>query len=268
MKLTMLSWNIMGRGIVNNRAYKKIGEFIAKQDPDIFCAQEVPLSQSKADFLFGNTSYQHYTPASYHHDDDQNTNLVFSKHPITYATEKIIGGKDNRIINILGFTGPSFISKCEITTVEKKLRVYNCHLQLVGVGIKERLDLIQQVYDDAQDFDGPVIITGDMNTTVPKRGFGRWFIKRFHKVPPSSLVINNEYYAKDERHIFAELAQKNGFSTTTDISRTTWVLPIVPVPLFGLKLDWMLVKNIESITANIGPVMGSDHRPIIAELVV
>ena len=147
----------------------------------------------------------------------------------------------------------------------QKLRLYNCHLQIFKVGMFERQEQIKTVYRHANNYQGSVVVCGDMNTTLPKKGLGRLLTQLVHKELRGSIAKDNEVSIKDERFAFAKIGEVFNFRDLLPINQPSWGLPFLHWEVFKLKLDWFLVRDINNAKAIFGDYY-SDHRPISATI--
>lgn len=163
---------------------------------------------------------------------------------------------------------PSECQWVEYKVNNTRLRIYNCQLQIRGIGIKERLAILEKIMTHSKSLKYPVVVCGDMNTTITKSGIGRKFIQFIHNEPSTSMY---DEYLKcmdcDERVYFSKAAAKYGFQDVVPLNTTTWALPYTSLELFDLKLDWFFVKNIQYQRYELGPYI-TDHRPIITKLIL
>lgn len=149
----------------------------------------------------------------------------------------------------------------------QKVRVYNCHLMVVGQGMLERKTILLDIIRHSSKFDGPVIICGDMNTSVPGIKYQRklaQFWLRF-SIPDEKEI--GDYTNKNEKYLFYDTAVSRGFREITDLAKNTWRMPLINKELFNLKLDWMLYKGFTKKAYRLGEYIG-DHRAIIGEYTV
>jgi endonuclease/exonuclease/phosphatase family metal-dependent hydrolase len=137
-------------------------------------------------------------------------------------------------------------------------------LEIVGVGPKQRIDQLNFILEEAKQHDGPVIVCGDMNTTIPSAGLGRKIVQLFHKVISDNLIADENYHHQDERHSFLLAAQQAGFKESIDIRKSTWCIMPLRWEIFSLKLDWFLVRNIKKPEVSLGKYI-SDHRSVLAK---
>ena len=119
---------------------------------------------------------------------------------------------------------------------------------------------------DAQNHDGPVIICGDMNVTIPPIGWKRTVAMLWHQEPRNEMYINGELIKQDERELFHAQAQKGGFTETFNIRTATWSpFKTKHFEPGELKLDWFLTKNMTVTKSSLSDYI-SDHRSMNVEI--
>lgn len=251
MSFSILNWNIEGSKYYTRTSLKKISPNLEKSTADIFCLQEAQEIREKIS-TFGNIEKLNRV----FQENINDRNVILSRFPVKSSGElafpESISGSLERAV------------WADIEIEDKTVRIYNCHLEIVGVGPKQRAEQLKHVLSDAKKHIGPVIVCGDMNTTVPAAGFRRKFIQWFHKVASEDIILNEEYIHKDERHSFIKIAEQEGFIEATDISKATWCVMPLRWEIFKLKLDWFFVRDIEKPKISMGKYI-SDHRSIFAE---
>jgi len=263
---SVLTWNVQGVKNYTQTDFEDVAPLIDKTSADILCLQEMPHAKSKINMLKNIYSYDICIPkvnSNYVHADLQskkhNYNIILSKFPII-RTGEIEFPKMKKIIleNILW---------ADINIRGSIVRVYNCHLAIIGVGIAERVRQLRQVLNHAKKCKTPTIMCGDMNTATPETGMRRKVIKWLHDVPDDSMVIDGKIYDKDERFLFSSLAKHHGFRDALRINVSTWALPHTSFQMFNLKLDWFLIREIHSLKVRYGKYV-SDHKPILVTCVL
>jgi len=217
---------------------------------DIFCFQEAgevkkALSQFSQLHNFSRVDAQ-----------ANNNNLILSRFPVLQSGE----------ITFPNY-GKARFENClwvDLKTGDKKIRIYNCHFGIIGVGPRQRAEQLEIVVKHALAANCPVIICGDLNTTIPNTGMKRTLTRIFHREPLTSMVIEDKAFDSDERYPFAALAEKWGFKEAADLSQSTWcVIPFgFAFEIFKLKLDWFLTHGLQVKTVSLGSYI-SDHRSIL-----
>ncbi len=259
----MLSWNIQGkRNFTGYTPFSKIRPHLLNASADIFALQEM----CDAEELLKNTvefkQYQLFIPKLNKCRDGgafgYNHNIILSKQPIIRSYELVFPTWNKKV----------FLENCSVSEIqvqEKILRIYNCHLGIFKVGITTRLKQLEYVLSDAINHNGPIIICGDMNVTIPKNYWKRKIIRAWHQEPKKEMIINGEFFMGDERELFNQKLNEFGFKEVGDLYTSTWS----PVKsdlweMFGLKLDWFATKNM-NVTGHKVDSYVSDHKSIEVE---
>lgn len=272
---SVLSWNIMGKTwhiidktffseLSRKKIHKQIIKFIDLNNPDIICLQEAPQ------YLPHNLD-EYLQKVGYHWTGDRsgkksNFNIIASKFPFINSGEVILENADNVTSKRMS-TSLSVCLWVDCSIGESLMRIYNCQFRIRGTGIDERISFLKDILKHAESINHPVVICGDMNTTIPKQGFARKIVELVHNEPDSSMYSDGEYHPHDERFIFNSVAEKFGFREVSDLNRATWALPYTSWELFKLKLDWFFIKKVECKKYFLGQYI-TDHRPIFAELLM
>lgn len=252
MNFSVLNWNIQGTKHYTNTNFNKIAPALKKIKADIFCLQEaqelIKLIKNIDELKLFNFVFS---------DENKNgADVILSRFPILSAGKLelplLVNGNIYKIL------------WANIKIADDVLKIYNCHLEIIGIGPRERADQLTYILKDAKKHRGPVIVCGDFNTTIPASGFARKIVQWFHQEKNSSLLLDSNYINKDERHFFLSVAKKEGFNEATDISKSTWCISPLKWELFNLKLDWFLSRDIKILKINLGNYI-SDHRAIFAE---
>jgi endonuclease/exonuclease/phosphatase (EEP) superfamily protein YafD len=116
------------------------------------------------------------------------------------------------------------------------MRVINLHLDS-RINRGQRLRQLRPVLESASSFEGPTIIGGDFNTANVL-----WI---GHLIPLP--------YLRSQEPAVRETLQSHGFSTPFEnTGRTFSYLP--------LKLDWIFLRQLQSLDAGVEPIPFSDHR--------
>jgi len=259
-RFSVLSWNVQGIRTYARTDFQKAIPGIDNSEADIICLQEVPFAFEKIKLLKKKNKYcsviskynrnpcEDTSPLRYNH------NVILTKYPMLQSGEIIFSSKIKSILFENAIWSDIKINK-------QKIRVYNCHFRISGVGIKERIWQLRQVIMHASAWKHPVIICGDMNTTIPQEGLSRKVVQLVHSNPGESIKLNGAYFRKDERFAFNAEAKRHGFNELLSLDKATWALPGTSWEIFGLKLDWFLAKKIKRIKSAYGKYI-SDHRAI------
>ena len=268
--LSVLTWNTMGStwhlirktflsGLSRRVIYGKMKPFLNDDLSDILCLQEaLPYLPNGLKSHLQNLGF-----SSISHADSAkgNSTLIASKFPIIDSGEIMLETPDDFPTKNSVDPSPRTCLWVDCDINGSRLRVYTCQLRIRGMGIQERLMFLERILSHAQQITYPVIVCGDMNTTIPKQGLARSIVRFIHNEPDDSMVVDGTYHALDERYAFHSVAQRFGFRENIDVEKATWALPYTSWELFGLKLDWFLTKGIERTEYSFGPYI-SDHRPI------
>jgi len=257
----VLTWNVQGIKNYTRTAFDDVAPVIDSFSADILCLQEMPRARDQLVKLkrirafhccissFNNRCLQpSATPEPFNH------NIIVSRYPIKKWGEL-------RFPRTITKQYLEHVTWADITIRGRTIRVYNCHLAIIGVGIRERQQQISFIFKHAHTFPGPVIICGDMNTTIPKKGIKRRLVQWLHDEPDASMIVNGRCMDGDERYSFSNLAKNFGFNDALKITESTWALPPTGYQLFNLKLDWFFTRNIRTNKILYGKYI-SDHKPI------
>jgi endonuclease/exonuclease/phosphatase family metal-dependent hydrolase len=261
-KISIISWNIL-----LGKPFPRVTAYLKKHLSDVICLQEMPLSEHKMARLKKLNGYN-LALSSFRKGESGSyvSNIILSRLPIINSGEiEFPQLYDYRIRGYPKWRERTIVIFSDIKASTGTLRIYNCHLRISQNGIRERLADVKEVYEHAKQFAGPVIICGDMNTSITKSGIYRKVIMWFHKMPKESLSIDGQIYTKDERYVFTKVAKAYSYQDILPIEHSTWAIPETSIELFNLKLDWFLTKNISNARASLGPYI-SDHRPVLAEV--
>lgn len=116
------------------------------------------------------------------------------------------------------------------------MRVFNLHLDS-RINRDQRLRQLRPVLESASSFKGPTIMGGDFNTANVL-----WI---GHVIPLP--------YLRSQVPAVRKMLQSHGFSTPFEnTGRTFSYLPV--------KLDWIFLKQLQSLDAGVEPIPFSDHR--------
>lgn len=267
-EFSLISWNIM-QGRLFGSIQAAVRAHLRKLNPDIVCLQESPGRIRR--FLHPRRKRHLVIPAHFTMvgEEPHNQNIIASTYAVSGHGEIGVPHHANRLKNLLGQRDASFSTWADINCSGTVARIYNCHLKVVGAGIGDRLRAIQSVFVHSLAFQGPVCICGDMNTTLPKPKMIRALIRLWHRHPEHASMVDGKEWEEDEKFIFYQLARKYGFREALDLNTPTWGLPYSGFveSFFNLKLDWMLVRGIKEIHAQLGPYI-SDHRPVFARCTI
>jgi endonuclease/exonuclease/phosphatase (EEP) superfamily protein YafD len=120
------------------------------------------------------------------------------------------------------------------------LRIANAHLD-TRLNSEERLDQLEPVIRECEEFRGPQIVGGDFNSN------DFYWLGRVLPLPrpqSQSRAVHN-------------LMTKRGFRTPVPVEQPTF-------DYLGMKLDWIYAAGLESRDAEIYPLQFSDHHAVWA----
>jgi endonuclease/exonuclease/phosphatase family metal-dependent hydrolase len=254
MKFSMISWNVQGTKHYTSTKFQKIRPILENSQADIFCFQEGQgILNHREDIKWKkNLRYEAFL------EDSEGGNLILSRFPIIQS--------QNITFQHLNKRPSGKVIRADVKIEEKIVRIYNCHFGIVGIGPRERAKSLKTIIKDSETTSGPIIICGDLNTTIPAKGWRRRIIQSFHKEPPENPMDNPEFFDKDERYHIQDIARRYGFRDNLKITQSTWSLPF-RFEFAKLKLDWFLTKGVEGVSCTLNKYV-SDHRMISADLLI
>jgi endonuclease/exonuclease/phosphatase family metal-dependent hydrolase len=240
----------------------QVSALINKNQPDVCCLQEV------TGIRFANT-IKEKTLYNYLLSDPIKTpipgltfhNAIFTKLKISEHGE--LNWNKTRRMWVDKFGGKSLWAK--ITKGETSFIIYSCYFAVTDQGMEERKTMITEIAENAIKYKSPVIICGDMNTTIPNKGLLRFVVQSWHRFPTPNNKILGKLADKNERYLFLNTVSKFGFKELGDFHKNTWREMLTGKELFSLKLDWMLYRNCSAISSKLGRFIG-DHKAIIGNL--
>lgn len=254
---SLMTWNTSSEATeykswLSRVPIQKCIPFIEQILPDIVCLQEVFDEKT----LIHHSSLEKYTcitpPKKGTIKKDTDDQIILSSFPVV--------SKGSLYFDSLGMkTGSALWVVLNMNNTH--VRIYNCHLTVDdGIGMVQRKKMLDYICRHAAKTSIPTIICGDMNTSIPRHGLGRWAVRIIHGPPIASMIINGELFEEDERFTFVQTAEEHGYSAA-NLSETTWAIPHTSIEWPGLKLDWILSKGIRT-DVTFGPYI-SDHKPMI-----
>ena len=256
---SILSWNIQGN--INYSGFtrlKNIARYLHTSPADIIALQEACDTEQLIDQVPALKGYFSFFPkrslSSHVGTNGFNQNSILSKYPIV----------DQKEIDFSNIPSKSPLEHCSRTDIQIKrhtLRVYNTHFEIFRTGPLTRLKQLEVIAKDASNHNGPIIICGDLNTSIPQAGWKRFFVRLLHRVPKHELPEDPLIRDLAEKVSFYHAVIKWGFKEALHLHQTTWS-PFKTKfwePL-NQKLDWLITKNLRVIKAMQGPYV-SDHRP-------
>jgi len=259
-EFSVLTWNVQGRRLLVDTPFTNIMPFLETSPAEIVCLQEIPNAHRKLSLLkyFGQYHLVLSKLNNAHPLDQHNHTVILSKYPVIAQGE--IDYRSIKTAKPLERT-----TWADLMVHDRPVRIYNCHLGVVKIGIPERQQQLKIILAHAEQVsEQPTIICGDMNTCIPAQGLRRLIIKKFHDIPEKSFCHDGRVYPDDERTIFPKAVLNKGFCDVSDPKQTTWSLPKVRIELLKLKLDWFFIKNMGVKKLDYGPYI-SDHRPLFAQ---
>ncbi len=261
--LSITSWNVQRKLNFTGRiSIKKLKSHLQTFDTDIIVLQEMCDAEENLKTIPGFELYNKYIPPTNKTLDDRslgyNFNVVISKYPILNTAEIVFPSWNNDVVL-------QNCTRVEIELEDKILRLYSCQFRITKIGIKTRLRQLEYILLDAKNHNGPIIICGDMNTTIPKAGWKRWIISHWHKEPKREMFWNGEFIDYDERKLFNDTVNKHNFKESLKLDTATWAPFRSKLwEMFKLKLDWFIVKNIKITKTTLNDYV-SDHKSIRVE---
>ncbi len=266
MNARVLSWNVQGKiNFTGHTPFNKILPYLLISAPDVIVLQEMCDAELKLNKLPNLLKeYKIYIPefnTRKRNGNCFNHNVILSKHPVLEFKE----------IHFPQLNPGVFLesaSRADIKINDSVLRIYNCHFGIFRSGIATRIRQLEHILLDAKKYQGPTVICGDLNVTIPKKSLLRHIISLWHQEPKSEMTINGKLIIEDEREIFNKIIVKHGFKEVFNLYTPTWSpFKSKMWELFCLKLDWFVIKNAEVADARLGDYF-SDHRPMEVQLLL
>lgn len=231
----------------------KTRKMIKKYSPNIVCLQEIPSSTqlNPSFFSFANIA-----------ESENNFRTDFSKlvRSITLSNLPLV---DSGVMFKGGIKFRNRSLKPNVLWSDydvggKRLRVYNCHLPAFECGIVERGKILEEIVDHATSVDY-LLICGDMNTFLPKKGFARRLARLRVRSDVNPALTDSGEYVDSEAKYFSEKVKSLGLKHAFSTSTPTWRLPLPFVELARKKLDWMVFRGLSIQDAEVGKYM-FDHK--------
>lgn len=260
-----MSWNVQGQHFRHGPIidFLKILPFIKQQQPVVVCLQEMTEAAKKLG-LGSLSGYQVFIPSrnlasvrAY----GSNHNVILSKYPLVKCRDIMLPK------NLVPQDAVAeAVSYAAVNIAGRTIHIYNCHFPIIDAGPKSRLKILKYLFLQAPDNGEPVIICGDFNVTIVKPGMSRRLIQWWHREHNQELYFDGKFLTTDERFAFNGLAEANGYKEAFNLNTPTWSPFYTKLwELFGLKLDWLMYKNLEVMQAKMGPYI-SDHKPLMVTI--
>ncbi len=251
-------WDSLWHIVAGYTSFTRVAPALEKMHADIIVLQEIHDAKEKFERYKFFLEYNVYIPALnskvYHGQKGFNSNVVLTKFPIV-ASKEISFPTTKKYAE--------HCSRVDMLVDDQILRVYACHFPIFGVGVATRATLLDYVLSDAATHAGPIIICGDLNTTIPRSGWRRAVVRLWHQVFRNELMVDGKIAREDERYVIKNILNRHAFTDVLDINAPTWS-PIKSIhgELFGLKLDWCMIKKLQVQSVHLGQYI-SDHRSIL-----
>ncbi len=254
MQFSVLTWNIHGKRHITKTNFSEVIPALESIQTDILCLQEAEESRDRLHKIHALSEFEQVFPTT-----GYNQNVILSRFPVLAHGDVVFP----KLVN----TWLENALWADIAVSGTVVRVYNCHFGIVGAGPSSREQQLHCICDHAESHSGPVIVCGDLNTTIPKQGFRRKLVQLFHLQPEKKMKIDGKKFNHDERYGLVKVAERRGFREVTDITQATWRVYPFNWELFNLKLDWFLVRGLDTHGVHMYPYI-TDHRAITANCVL
>jgi endonuclease/exonuclease/phosphatase family metal-dependent hydrolase len=251
VQFSILSWNIHGKRLITKTSFAKIAPALEALGADIMCLQEAHEMRARLSSLPAFRSRHRALPG-----EGFNQNLILSKYPLEAQGEIDFPFSSIRTLERALWA--------DVRVGDKTVRIYNCHFGIFGTGQSSRERQLKLVLDHAEAHNGPTIVCGDFNTTISRMGVTKKVAQLFLLYPEYAMQVAGQHIVDDERYAFIRIAETRGYREAADISTATWRVAPFPWEPFKLKLDWLLVRDLETPKVVLHPYI-SDHKAIQAE---
>jgi endonuclease/exonuclease/phosphatase (EEP) superfamily protein YafD len=205
---------------------------------DILLMQEVVRKDDEgptfADQLADRLGFHVYSASP----DPGKTNLaiaVLSRFPLT---DHVI--YNVKPVNLVFRSRKRVLQAVTAQTPHGPVRIINAHLD-TRINPGDRLRQLEPALEDARRFNGPVLIGGDLNTNDMQ-----WV----------SHVVPLPWPGWQATRV-KDLMAQNGFHTPFQDRRATF-------DHLGMQLDWIFLKNLATVKAEVVPMAFSDHHALVA----
>ncbi len=247
MRLKLLNWNVW----VFNDETEKVLQFLAEQNADVICLQEVSLHlleklarETACPFLFKARDTYHKK------NGDRNPSflVIMARQRVIDAKAVLFKRQKKRIFfaRLLGIEEGIEFQYADILCGEERLRFFNVHLECVA-GPKRRVAQFDEVTRVFQK--GINIVCGDLNILSVWYAF---FLRFIFGSWDELWEREHDFFAR----VFGKHKLWNIFEGAVTHDFT------------GNQLDYVLVPRETSVVSKmISPdSIGSDHRPMLVEL--
>ncbi len=193
MQFSVLTWNIHGKRHITKTSFSKIVPALENIHTDILCLQEAEEARERLHKIRALWGFELVTPSR-----GYNQNVILSRFPVLNQGDVVF---------------PKFVNTwlenalwADIAVSGTVLRVYNCHFGIVGAGPSSREQQLGYIFDHAESHNGPVIVCGDLNTTIPRQGLRRKLVQLFHLQPEKKMNVGGKKFDHDERYELVKVA--------------------------------------------------------------
>jgi endonuclease/exonuclease/phosphatase (EEP) superfamily protein YafD len=220
----------------NNPQFEQILSLVRKENPDIAVFLEadkqwIPRLRSLEDIL------PYRFEANYRGSAPEGIKqAIYSKLPLENAARKLFADDRTSLVADINYQGQviSIIATHPIVPIRRKL-FYLRNLQL------------QQLSKYAREIKNPVILSGDLNTTMWSPYYKQFErISRLHNTRKGFGILPSWPYG-DQYSRYIGL-----------------VMPLVKIPIDHC----MISSQIRTVNTRVGPSVGSDHLPLISDLAI
>lgn len=261
---SVLSWNIQGEANLTGYTFRaKIRPHLAGAMSDIIALQECVKPELLCE---GTDILKRYTLLASKKNADRssfpflsNDNVILTKHPVQDFHDLPFPelGQKRPLENYL---------RADINVHGTLVRIYNCHFPILRAGPNLRVKLLEHLLTESREHPGPVIVCGDLNTNVPKSGFGRFIVKSWHWQPAHDFIVDGRELETAEHELIYQTLDKHGFKEASHFPHPTWsIFKSRYLQPWRLKLDWLMVKGLNVTQTKLGAYI-SDHRAIEAKV--